>query len=355
MEHIKDLLIEEDIDILCITETWLKPSIDDMYVNIENYSIFRSDRRDEKRGGGCCIYVKSCYQAMEINKNAQINNEDQQGIEDIWIKVQVKKMESIIVGALYKNKTNIGHAYTEKALQYFSTMKKKMYLFGDLNENQIEEANGKKINSKLKSILKRLNLHQIIDEPTRITESTKTIIDLIITNDKNSVLSKEVKPSIADHLKTQCTINLLKTRLKPRKIIFRQQKNYSAEAFQQELINSEYQFKLIIRTDNVDKQVEIFSRTFTEALDKCAPITTITSKRRPAKWMTDDIKTEVAHKKHLCNLFKTSVEGKVKIQRQYKVQNRKVSKMVSDAKIKHYHKELHKTRKNPKETWNIVK
>jgi hypothetical protein len=48
------------VDILCITETWLKPSTSNSsLVNGLNYSVFRNDRVTDTKGGGVCIFANN--------------------------------------------------------------------------------------------------------------------------------------------------------------------------------------------------------------------------------------------------------------------------------------------------------
>ena len=56
---LKYMLENDNFDILCITETWLKPSIpDSCFVNCSDFSVWRSDRTDNV-GGGACIITKN--------------------------------------------------------------------------------------------------------------------------------------------------------------------------------------------------------------------------------------------------------------------------------------------------------
>lgn len=48
-------LKEEDVDIMCISETFLKPT--DVY-NIPFYDIIRTDRPSHTHGGGVAIVIK---------------------------------------------------------------------------------------------------------------------------------------------------------------------------------------------------------------------------------------------------------------------------------------------------------
>ena len=49
---------------------------------------------------------------------------------------------------------------------------------GDFNDCQLSDRN-----TKIKSILSNFAIHQLIKEPTSITEHSATLIDLIMTND----------------------------------------------------------------------------------------------------------------------------------------------------------------------------
>ena len=62
MNKIEDLEIvikNNDVDIACITETWLTANIADPVVDISGYTIVRKDCAMPKRGGGVCAFVKS--------------------------------------------------------------------------------------------------------------------------------------------------------------------------------------------------------------------------------------------------------------------------------------------------------
>ena len=79
-------------------------------------------------------------------------------------------------------------------------------MLGDLNEDLL------KVN-RLKQILNKLNLYQLIKEHTRVTSRSKTLVDVIITNNRDTVMHAETSLSIADHLSVSCTINLRKQRI----------------------------------------------------------------------------------------------------------------------------------------------
>ena len=61
VNKIDDLLLSaktQQLDILCITETWLNEDISDDIVSLPNYSLMRDDRLS-RRGGGVAIWLSN--------------------------------------------------------------------------------------------------------------------------------------------------------------------------------------------------------------------------------------------------------------------------------------------------------
>ena len=52
------------IDILCISETWLNADIGNSEIEIDNYVLYRLDWNDNRRRG-ICIYTKSNIDAKK--------------------------------------------------------------------------------------------------------------------------------------------------------------------------------------------------------------------------------------------------------------------------------------------------
>ena len=66
--------------IICLTETWLDPSVSDSFVEIEGFHLIRHDRNEQSgksRGGGLCIYVneKWCKNLKIVNSICDPNIE----------------------------------------------------------------------------------------------------------------------------------------------------------------------------------------------------------------------------------------------------------------------------------------
>ncbi len=94
--EVKLLVTENNIDILCVSETWLLPHISDSHCHIPGYHVFRCDKG---HWGGTCVYVKDILTTKVINCDTVRPD----GIEDIWVSVQYRKLPSIIIGSIYRH------------------------------------------------------------------------------------------------------------------------------------------------------------------------------------------------------------------------------------------------------------
>ena len=122
-------------------------------------------------------------------------------MESLWITVQVNKNKSFIVGVVYRHSgANItSFSNIESSLRWITNKGKSVYVVGDFNDDLLK-------NNKMDSLIRRLGLSQLIKQPTRIEENSRTLLDLLITNDKNSVSEIQILPSLADHQEITCNI-----------------------------------------------------------------------------------------------------------------------------------------------------
>ena len=94
-------------------------------------------------------------------------------------------------------------------------------ILGDLNSDLL--ARGYEAR-RLSRILGSLDLHNVIKDPTRVTETTATIIDLLITSDTTKLTSSGTfDPGFSDHCLVYGTLNLHKEKTPPRYVTV---KNY---------------------------------------------------------------------------------------------------------------------------------
>ena len=199
--HYDELFLNfKDYDIICLGETWLNSKIPDNTITHSEYSLFRSDRSGEKRGGGLVTYIKS-----NIGKFAQmvpkycVNDEN---LEQIGIDINVPNHKKITVINSYRPPSG----NPSKAIEIIhgclqtcdNLQKREIIIMGDLNINMLKSnTTGEKL---LKELCKDFNLSQLITNPTRITQTTRTLLDIIITNMNFVKESGVLDYVISDHL-----------------------------------------------------------------------------------------------------------------------------------------------------------
>ena len=98
------------------------------------------------------------------------------------------------------------------------------------------------------------------------------MIDLAITNKPNFIIDSDVLSCpVGDHELVTVTISVRKERTPPPVRTFRSLENYSQSQFCDLFLNETSILSGILRTENVDEQVSIFSSVFVKCLDVCAP------------------------------------------------------------------------------------
>ena len=80
------------------------------------------------------------------------------------------------------------------------------------------------------------NLLQVINSPTRITESTKTLINVALVSNADLVKETKVSPSsISDHELILVVLKVKRSPPKPADSLSRSYKNYTPDAFLHDL------------------------------------------------------------------------------------------------------------------------
>jgi len=79
LHQFQDLVYSEDMDVVCVNETWLKESIDNSEILKDNYIMFREDRSHNRAGG-----------VLIASKNAAFNS-----IREIPLPEQLQELEVV--------------------------------------------------------------------------------------------------------------------------------------------------------------------------------------------------------------------------------------------------------------------
>ena len=345
INEISLLMESRSVDILCIVETWLEPGILDKFINIDGFNVFR---QDGGRGGGACIYVRDDLNVKLLN--VDVHREVDLDIEDVWITVQCRKLPSFIIGCIYRHPKAPFRSF-DFLLESFRSVclkKKAVYIFGDFNDNMLSR------NSKFLKLIEKAKMTAIIHKPTRITEQSSTLIDQVITNSPLKILHSDVLPGpIADHELITITIDIKKPKRQLIQRTFRSMKNYTADIFCNLILNETHILDLILHTDDVDNQVNIFTSVFTKCMNSCAPMVSKVIRRPNAPWITDSIKENMKERDELQKILKNN-RNNVELQRQHKTLKHQVNNSLQLAVERYYRDKFNDCNFNMTKTWKIV-
>ena len=146
-------------------------------------------------------------------------------------------------------------AYAEALLMDYPVV-----ILGDLNCNMLNTNNDYRI---LKGICDELNLNQIIKSPTRVTATTKSLIDIVLLLVSDITFIKRsgvIKTLISDHYPVFVTLKLNKEKQPPQTITTRSFRNYNTDLFEAEI--SQYSAilsALLYTSPSVNDQLNAFN------------------------------------------------------------------------------------------------
>ena len=161
-----------------ISETWLNSSVLDNEVVIPTYDLYRRDRNSN--GGGVLVYV-----AMGFRSRRRLDLEEDR-LEIIWVELHVNR-RTLLLGNMYRP-PNADVTVVDglgAMLERIASECKDMILMGDLNFNLLNPPN--QAESFLLSARDN-NLEQLICEPTRITDHSQTLLDVLFTSNPDLFL-----------------------------------------------------------------------------------------------------------------------------------------------------------------------
>ena len=160
-----------------------------------------------------------------------------------------------------------------------------MYIMGNLNCNPL---NAECTETKsLTSFCKSFNLPQLIASPTRVTDSSSSLIDVILTSQSNQV----IKAGVIDCLISDRDIIFADLRLKASqpKVTYvktRSFKNYNPDAFQYDMSFAPWSVLEIF--DDIDDKLHAFDLRFNEILYHHAPIRSTKVRGKPNHCITKE-------------------------------------------------------------------
>ena len=207
----------------------------------------------------------------------------------------------------------------------------------------------------MRSFYDSFGFKQLINEPTRVTLDTKTLIDHIATTDpKNIVNSGVIRLGISDHYAVFCVRKFMGKLLKsPKTFVTRQLKNVNKNAFI-EALNRVYCDDLL-DVDDPTIMEQLWTRVFVGILDKHAPVLKHL-KHNSKNIYSPFVTSELIRKRRARDVLKTrAVETSSEVLMQaYRNLINQINRENNRLKRVYFSRKIYENDGNIKETWNTI-
>ena len=220
----------------------------------------------------------------------------------------------------------------------------------NLMNSKINVPNGMK---KYREFCSQHGLKQLITSPTRITTTSTSLLDHILTNSSERVSQSGVADvGLADHQMTYCRRKITCLKHNTHKFVkTRGFKNYSKDSYLQELENAKF-YEYSKFTD-INCAYSDFIGKLTTIIDKVAPVREMCIKTNSQEWFDEGIHEHVALRdKMLAKLKKSRKEC---ADQNYKKARNRFQTMIKRKKENFVADKLNQNIGKPKELWKSLK
>ena len=150
-----------------------------------------------------------------------------------------------------------------------------------------------------------VNATQLIDEPTRVTKTTRSLLDVVIVSNQGVVKSSGVlQLTISDHFLVYVKLNLKTPRQAPNNMTTPSFRHYKANHFSSDVAHIPWGSVHLKNT--AEEQLDAFNDLFVTCLDQHAPIKTLTLRRRPNPVINEEIKDLITSRNDLLKKYRKS-------------------------------------------------
>ena len=340
-----------DLDALAVSESWLQKNLPGILFEIKGYKIFRKDRTS-KRGGGVCFYCKQHLNPKLIKIPHTLEQP-----EVLFIEMQGLNSK-IALGVVYKapkipygTVATLHEALADVLCHYDNT-----FVFGDFNIDMLDtESCAAKFFTN--NIIEPFDFKQVVTEPTRVTDTSAKLLDLILVSNPNCVkmVGTADLPGISDHSMVFLACSIKKPKYKPKTILIRDYSKFNYDSFRSDASQALWENVYAEDTLSVEDKVTIFNNITHQLFDKHAPYKQITFSKfgRKPKWLTEDITVLQAKRDQAHFEWKKDTKN-TKLKNTYKTLKNICNQKIRNSKIKVFNDEINTKVKNTKQFWSAA-
>ena len=344
-----------DFEFSCIgvSESWLHDGNCDLY-DLAGYA-FAERHRQTRKGGGVGIYVK-CAISFQVRNDLHSSDDV---FESIFIEVDgsvFNKHSNIVVGVIYRPTNTDINCFNESLNIILDKLKcenKLCFLMGNYNINLLN--NDKHTPTyDFVELMHSYSFLSLINRPTRITETSATLIDNIFVNcsDLQKTFQCILVTDISDHLPIVFIDQNNVTDSSECYIWRRNMSQRNRQAFSDAI--SDFDWTEIYQEIDMQQAYSLFHSKFLRLYNTHFPKQKLKLKYNTRKlWLTPGLKDAIKKQNKLHKKYLKMPSSHNEIT--YKSYRNKLNHILKKSEKQHYSDLLAANKSNIKKTWQIMK
>ena len=183
----------QTLDLLALSETRLDNTFTDSAVSIDGYTLIRRDPC--RGGGGVAMYVRN---VIDFKIRSDLSHPD---LEFLCIEIHKPRAKPFLIPNWYRPPNSPIELFDkfEVLLAKIEVENAESNILGDINCDMMAVTPANETRHLIE-LCELFQYTQLIKEPTRVTSSTKSLIDLFLTNEPVKFATSGVSPiGCSDH------------------------------------------------------------------------------------------------------------------------------------------------------------
>lgn len=269
--------LKHDFSVIALTETWLTQDIKEMF-RLPNYNSAHYVR-ENRAGGGVSLFIHADYD-FKIRDDLSLKT-DRSDVESLFVELSIIDGKSAIVGVIYRPPDSVIKDFNEGLfclLDRVNSENKCCFILGDFNLNLLKHNSDTLVEDYL-NVLYSSYFFPLIHKPTRVKETSATLIDNILSNSLTEGMKSGILyTDLSDHfpifqfsaIKTNKAVNSkekMSKRIMSKKNISKFKNMLGARSWDE-----------LYEENNAEVAYQKFLDVFSFCFDECFPVVSFTKK-----------------------------------------------------------------------------
>lgn len=332
--------------VILLSEARVTEDVEDFELDINGYRTVRCNSAS-RRTGGVVVYIRDDI-SFKVFKSFSVD-------KTYWcIFVSLKlHFQDFLVGCLYRSPSSgvrdFFNCFESWAEDVFSSVHK-CILVGDFNLDYLKIDNVDVV--YFKQYIATIGVEQLVTEPTRVTNTSETLIDYVLTNVLYVTHIVHDLPKIADHSNISVAVRSLPRPLCNNRKLLRNFCSDSLCEINRRLVECEWSLDLA----DVDLQYTMLVNNTVSCIDSVTPLKSIVFRDNHLPWYDREVITLTGRRDEAYRNFRRSREyDRLQYWLIYKQCRNEVVNLLKRKKTNYYRCKIDAHANNSREMWKTLK